>query len=273
MSRRQRFQEYAVLAVPQNKGAIRMMALGAVFFSLVVGTAFQSKAGVPNDNRSHVSSVKYDTKAKNGVCVPPVQKDSEMILRGHRISQKGGKNIEVLALARGIQAMDVLAKNHFTFVDGLKVKILQEGGFSNYAGNGNVNLRRMVGVHRTSSGDFTADNTAHFVHEIGHHIGHQTSDLAGIGKGRNYDLYRKYVRGYCLVSGYSSANPNEQFAEVIAAYVANPELLNNSDACKRAKFFMQTLFGRQRDPLPRCGGYQSNVSNLRVLAANKSLKK
>jgi hypothetical protein len=72
-----------------------------------------------------------------------------------------------------------------------------------------------------------------------------------IGNNGAYTAFRRAMGGdspskYCLVSNYADDNKNEQFAEVLTAFVTEPTiLLNNSRTpgnCKKAFDFFTKYF-------------------------------
>lgn len=86
------------------------------------------------------------------------------------------------------------------------------------------------------------------MHELGHKVGH-----ASFARGEKfYDAYSR-LAGRCYPTRYSRHNRNEEFAEVFAAFLTNPEILSRGDAaCKRAfAFFSRDVF-RENGSLASC---------------------
>lgn len=86
------------------------------------------------------------------------------------------------------------------------------------------------------------------IHEIGHHVGNRG--------GYNGYPVGCHISGYCThtsAGNTHSANTqrNEEFAEVFAAYVLQPNLLRKTNGCANAYRHMRSLFGGP-PPGPTC---------------------
>lgn len=90
-------------------------------------------------------------------------------------------------------------------------------------------------INRNGSLNY-GQNVAQLVHELGHFIGNNGG----------YDEYRTAMQGhYCAVSSYSTSRFNEQYAEVFAAFVTDPNVIknNSSTGCRLAyQFFSRQVF-------------------------------
>ena len=182
---------------------------------------------------AHALAVKHDPVAARG-CIPMVslEKANEEISK-YNLRTVGAKPEELKTLGTGLfwlekldygQPLDELNNAGpaytITFADGSR--------FSHRTPEG-------ILIHRNGYHQF-GRNEAQIIHEIGHQVGRHGA----------YEEYIKATRGqYCIVSGYSGANSNEQFAEVFAAFVTKPSLIRNNGSvgCKRAyKYFSENLF-------------------------------
>ena len=97
------------------------------------------------------------------------------------------------------------------------------------------------------------NNTTHITHELAHCFGWKK-----INGQTMYDTYFKAVpsRYQCSPTGYANPDfsnskgtnkfrPNEEFAEVFALYITNPDVLQKQPGCKQALQFFAKLFGEQ----------------------------
>ena len=82
------------------------------------------------------------------------------------------------------------------------------------------------------------NNSGHIAHELAHCFGHKTKD----GK-KLYDLYFKALPNRCKPTRYArTGNRNEEFAEVFALYLMNPDELHKYEECKPALQFFSEVF-------------------------------
>lgn len=103
---------------------------------------------------------------------------------------------------------------------------------------GSDNINGMLGQSEHNG----VDNIGLIAHELGHYIG-------GCNDGENYKKYDEYMGGmHCKVSNYASKKPEEEFAEVIAAYLTIPQAFKDKGKeCDKAFSFMRVLFGESTD--------------------------
>lgn len=97
----------------------------------------------------------------------------------------------------------------------------------------------------------TSTSVAQYAHEYAHLIGNKNNKAA-------YKAYRAYMgnSGYCMVSGYADNKPNEQFAEVFAAFVTEPTIMLNNPktpaACRKAFNFFKNEFFKDGGRVNEC---------------------
>ena len=172
-----------------------------------------------------------DKKAIGGQCVAPLKQNPKTILAKAGIRTVNAKPAEIAALAKGVQQIQHLGGGSWSPIKGarfiFKNSSVKKGGVAYGEHVGDIRILR--------SGSKPDDNVAHLIHELGHHVGHQ-QDL--------YARYKKFVGKSCQFSGYcrhvgKRGKPrNEEFAEVFAAFVLHPELLQKSGPnCQRAYDF------------------------------------
>lgn len=184
-------------------------------------------------NSAFALSVKHNKAAARG-CIPRIsQAEAQAAIKRFNLTTQNAKPEEIRALGTGLVWIEKLnggrplpeavAKGSpyaFIFKDG--------NGHSRQTGGGIILKRNGAKNYST--------NVAQLVHELGHLVGNQGG----------YGQYRKYVGTKpCVVSSYSASKFNEQFAEVFAAFVTYPELIENNDskACQMAfQFFSRAMF-------------------------------
>lgn len=101
-------------------------------------------------------------------------------------------------------------------------------------------------ISRNGAKDFGM-SAAQIAHELGHLVGNQGG----------YPRYQAAVNGeFCQITRYSyvSGNANEQFAEVFAAFVTAPWILQNhgSRACNKAWLFFRNEFFQNGELAEEC---------------------
>lgn len=179
-------------------------------------------------------AVKHDAVAAKGCTNIVSQNEAESALRRFNLTTSNATNAEVRAVGTGLVWIEELNGGRplaWAMGQGSRpypFKFQNNGANSWQAGDG-IHIARRGEKH-------FGTNVAQLIHELGHLVGN-----AG-----GYALYRKQVGATpCVVSGYSDDKPNEQFAEVFAAFVTKPELIadSNTSACRKAfKFMRDTLF-------------------------------
>jgi hypothetical protein len=174
-----------------------------------------------------VPQVKRDYKSSVAACLVKVSSPAQAreILRrnGVRISPDANRT-QLRSTALAVQQLERLAGGRSEFVEGVTVTFPKSRRYSRYLKDSKV---IQMGAN------FTDSNAAHVTHELGHHAGR-----AGL-----YEPYFDQVPR-CRISCYGRTNRAEEFAEVYAAFVNNPELLRNSKdpGCRRAYDFLVEAF-------------------------------
>lgn len=183
-----------------------------------------------------VGIVKMEPLAASGTCTPKTDADkAQNVLKRFDIDIVNGTETNKLALSRGLLEIEKLAGGRFRPAEGAIFKILPQQGCAQQLGK-TIVLRHGCG---------SLDSVAYYVHELGHYIGN--NDRAKL-----YGEYKKTVTPRCAVSNYSLKDwtaaraRNEEFAEVIAAFVTNPSLLLKSGpSCVKAyNFFRDHVFDK-----------------------------
>jgi len=110
------------------------------------------------------------------------------------------------------------------------------------SGSGNSAQRASYILIRRNGNKEYGLSVAQYVHEYAHFIGNN----GGYGQYRSY-MKRKGA-GYCMVSNYADNNSHEQFAEVLAAFATDPEVLTKNNRtprnCKHAFNFFKSWFNK-----------------------------
>lgn len=142
---------------------------------------------------------------------------------------------EKQALAKVIHTIETLGNGEFSYHRGAHFRFGNIWGPSRFDGTYvqiNPGGQNMSALEDKTQGG--RDNHGVIAHELGHYIGHK-----GL-----YKEYRREVGGGCHVSKYSKKRFNEEFADVFAAYVTNPDLLKNKGPyCDLAIKFFNKKFG------------------------------
>lgn len=181
--------------------------------------------------RPVLQSIKRDHAAKTGACLAPitdVEEAKEIIRRnGVRIEASANKK-QILSVAIGVQQVELLAGSPSEYIEGSYFKFPKRLRYS-----------RQTGSAIEMGANYTDGNVAHVMHELGHYVG-------------NRGLYGPYKENVpvCEITVYSKVHytparyRNEEFAEVWAAFVTNPELLKNSQdaGCREAYAFFSQVF-------------------------------
>lgn len=190
--------------------------------------------------------MKADPKGRAGTCTGPLNATPGEILRRNGISTRSATNGQTEALAKGILQIERLAGGNFSAIRGTTFNFLNSRrGSSNQAGT-TINMR---------GGPAKTANTAYVMHELGHRVGNNGY----------YAKYRSAVKTPCLATHYCSKSysraryRNEEFAEVFAAFVTNPDHLKNAGPSCRAAydFFAKQVF--KNGNLADCGVMRREV--------------
>ncbi len=224
----------------QIKQTFNFSALAIWAAILVVAFSISAKA----------ESVKADPLAAQG-CMPKVSVEmAQTAMKRFNLHQMNARPSEIQTLGTALVWIEKL--------NGGRPIERAVGTESGYA----FNFRDGVGSSRQKLGEIqvtrngakrNGNNVAQLVHELGHYVGNNGA----------YEPYRVAVdRKFCVVSSYSDDKPNEQFAEVFAAFVTRPELIkgNPSAACQAAyKFFVNYFDGEAVALTTRCMATQETA--------------
>lgn len=219
------------------KLSVFMLALFAAISFVEPGfansTAKSSQVAMNKMGR-HFTMYRYPIAA-GGKCIDPIQGESREILRRNGITYSGKPNeAELEALAKGIGQIERLLGRPIPASWRTKYNFINGSGRWNQGATG-INVRRRPG-------DGKGTNVARLMHELGHKVGNSGA----------YDQFSKFPgASKCRITGYAGTKRNECFAEVFAAYVTFPDLLQHK--CPAAAAFMsQKLFQTSPDRLANC---------------------
>lgn len=191
-------------------------------------------------------SMGRDPQSSHGQCLP--KKD---LKTGRRIDagsarvilQRNGvtttSNIasdELIALAVGIQRVEELHGRPFAGVKGAHFIYTESARVWNQT-SGPIRINRRW----SNNTGMNTENVGMLMHELGHYVGNNKSPL-------NSASYLKYFRAVperCLFSWYAAQSRNEEYADVFATFIVNPEnlLRFGSVGCRKAyEFFRKKVF-------------------------------
>lgn len=166
--------------------------------------------------------------SKNGYCMAPPSGDPQAVLNRNGIKTSGNpRKAELKALAKGISQIERLNGGPMPNKWKTTYNFINAGGAWNQ-GASSINVRR-------PSGSDKGENVTRMMHELGHKVGNSGA----------YGDYNSYTKGKsCGLTHYCknrARGRNEEFAEVFAAYVVNPDLLKKN--CPESyNFFNRRLF-------------------------------
>lgn len=178
-----------------------------------------------------VRILKADPIASSGVCTPTVDSGTASgILRRFDIELENGTTAQRVALARGLRQIEKMAGGRYRPSEGAIFRILKARGCAQQTGTV-ILLRQGCG---------SLQSVAYYMHELGHYVGNYD-------RGELYGQYKRTIRSRCRVTRYAMKDwtkaraRNEEFAEVFAAFLTHPNLLNKS--CPSAfAFFRDKVF-------------------------------
>lgn len=209
--------------------------------------------------------VKLDEKAANGSClVQPDEAASAILTRNEiKVVREGGGAVENTikqALGIVIGTIESLGAAEFKAQQNVEFLIGVNPGFS-YHESGtklihiNPGAENIRNLHDKSLGG--VHNVAMLTHELAHYISLRDG----------FAIQRKYewaVWSHCELTDYAKTNRYEEFAEVFAAYVTNPSLLQNqSAACDKARLFVGSLLQESPAKSESCGSRLAAVQVLK----------
>ena len=215
-----------------------------------------------------LSLIKLNSKAANGDCLPGMRRSIANVIKKNKIrpftgktSRSGSTNLKKLtntrddrleSLAKVVGTIEQIGNKNFSAHKGVKIVFGKTYGPSRRLHDhiqlnpGNQNTRPM---RRTVHGG--TDNMALIAHEIGHQVGNRQG------------LYNKYFKAVkaCGITNYAKNRDRgrrEEFAEVFAAYIANPALFNGKGRnCQKAFQFFAKQFG-ERNAKTTCSSRKSS---------------
>ncbi len=235
---------------------------------MVYGFAAEGRVS-PNEVELNSSLVKLTPTAALGECLPPsTPANAAEILRRNNVEVSTGSlpkdrgpasgltpladisDERMIAVARILSAYEGLGDGSMDALkSGEKISIIFDNGNSSCTNSrryesqiqlcpGNQNKTGMNG--ETEHGG--VDNMALIAHEIAHYVG-------GCQDGKRYNAYNEYMKGgNCKITSYAGKNPQEEFAEVMAAYITMPQAFKDKGKdCDNAFKFMRTLFGESNE--------------------------
>lgn len=244
--------------------AIKIVLL--VFSILCYSNVFSRTA---EDGALNSSLVKLTPTAALGQCLPQsnptnvteiLRRNNIEVLTGSLPKERGPASSLVpltdvtdermIAVARILAAYEGLGNGSMDALrSGEKISIIFDNGNSDCSNSrrfesqiqlcpGNQNRQGMNG--NTEHGG--VDNMALIAHEIAHYVG-------GCQGGKRYEEYNKYMAGgQCKITSYAAKNPQEEFAEVMAAYITMPQAFKDKGKnCETAFKFMRALFGENTE--------------------------
>ena len=227
-----------------------------IMLSLFMATLFPAPT-----QAADLKFVKYDVDAANGKCLPPLEESANAVLARNSIGVTDAASPEVnKALAKVISTIARIGKGKFQSQQGVTYLFGKEPGYS-YHQSGTTEIHLNPGgqnLHSLKDKRFGGtNNTATLAHELGHYIAFRDNF-------RVKQMYENYVQSPCTFTWYSTVQKNgyrnEEFAEVFAAFVSNPSLLQNKgDACDQARVFFSYLFEEAQGKSESC---QSRLDSL-----------
>ncbi len=251
-------------------------------------------------NKGLLAFGKFDSKGANGACVKAVEPNDKAAIKNiidhHSARVKGSPKItsetdERHAFAEVLQTISLVGdgrfSKHFKFniqYDNFVKWSTCEGKTLSIRVSKNQNIKALE-PHRRDCGR-GRNNSIHIAHEMGHCFGHLKIDGQRI-----YDMYFESVPNECWPTRYSSLfynktyisasrtdddtvkrrlcrqKPynlrNEEFADVLALYLMNPDLLQESKSCKQAISFFQSLMGEPGSPEEiSCANRKARLSSI-----------
>ncbi len=240
------------MKIPVVLIGILLVALSFVSHSQYLGNATSTPYLPPAPPSIFV--VKLDPRAARGACLPPLTEQPEQVLARNLISIGSIDNapihpVVMASLARVVRTVEKIGLGTFKSHSGLKFIFETKWGYSWHTrGTKEVHIspgtQNLTNVTDKRFGG--TNNVAVLAHELAHYISLRDNS-------RIQNDYTEYAREPCLPTLYSRTNRSEEFAEVFAAFVSNPELLlNRGPACERAVSFMVDLFGEKADYSVSC---------------------
>lgn len=198
-----------------------------VFLFLVTVSAPAQNGELPR------STFRHPTVGKAS-CVPTIKEDPAVVLKAHGIVTKNLSQTYVRYVAEIVSMMSSLAGKKLTIFKGTEVIYNPKMDIVARQTNGPIELSAEgMGIK------------AVYVHEIGHVVGNAKNE-----RGQTYyQAYNSKVTMPCYPTQYSMVSHgygrrNEEFAEVMTAYLLAPDmLLTGGQYCRQAyDFFRSELF-------------------------------
>lgn len=192
-----------------------------------------------------VSFVKHTMVAQAGACSKGMSENEAMMeLASNGMSNPGASSQEVIALGETMARINALNGGKFSPLQNVTVQFNQSAINNRGKRVTHSFMRNSKTVQMCRGHHHHVGNVGYLAHELGHLLGNSEG-------GRWYSSYKSRVPDSkpCHVSSYAAKNypdaspRNEEFAEVFAAFVANPSLLENAGGgCKEALNYFQSQF-------------------------------
>lgn len=201
-----------------------------------------------------IGILKREPIAAKGLCTPKISQNQAVdTLKIFNIKTRNAHDSEILAIGRGLSQIQKLAGG--VFEPARNARYI----FSN--GGGNISRQTQNGIEMSRGAQPRISSVAYFIHELGHYVGNANG-------AELYRAYKSKIQSRCLFSRYAGRDwtparaRNEEFAEVFAAFVTNPEiLLRSGQACAKAfDFFKNEVF--EHGTLAKCDRQQIQTAGL-----------
>ena len=243
---------------------MNMRLVTLIIATLLVSAS--SHAGLPALVR-----VKQNERAANGLCLPAFPNDQtpDQILARNKIHArtKNGDDLPHAvkrALAHVVSTMEDLGDGRFKAHQGVHMIFRPEMGYSELVNSTTLYIRpgneNMMAMHDTSHGGVC--NKGMLAHEIAHYV--------SLNDRRIQQAYEEAVPSPCYVTRYAAHNRVEEFAEVFATYLTNPDLFKGKGPhCDRARRVMASMFREHPDHSLSCDSRARSIVNPGTPANNK----
>lgn len=184
--------------------------------------------------------MKFDKIAQSGACMVGTDisdEEAKAIISYYNIKAKGSTERERIEIAKVLFQASALSGGRFEPFVGIN--------FTFYSGKGHSWAGDPIKLNRCSKkgqgcGSLDYIGASRIAHEMAHRMGHASCEN---GKGTYYGNSKKEFKG-CYPTRYSDDKSNEQFAEIISAFLTYPERLSSGSAqCQKAyKYLSEQVF-------------------------------
>ncbi|MFN7728308.1 MAG: hypothetical protein ACK5P7_04055 [Bdellovibrio sp.] len=207
----------------------------AVSLSVIIGmsTGFY---GPQLWGQGQLRIVKADLVASTGSCVGGLsESQARQVLAENNITFPGAKSEEIVALGKAVQQINAMSGDRTPQIRGTRVE------FNNRMAYSRQKSTNPPVIEICRNGHPHLGNVGLLAHEFGHLVGNQNN-------ARMYSQYKSRINPRCCLTKYSCENRNpqprnEEFAEVFAAFIANPSVAENAGgSCAAALSFFKGAF-------------------------------